>query len=203
MMLSRLKKYIVVFALALPLLIKASGAGQMTPFETLLAEAGLKLASISVLREIKTPANTLYDFEKTYKHAAKPLEIRYAIRPIKRMEIEYNDPHNSAPKPDHMFPLVFQTLIGHLSSDGHVPTREYDPVKAKKLFNADWAAAAMFKTDPELNSQYTSGMLLAIHKSHMGDAYSLFLFNDARAVKAELDRLVTRLHFAATDAASK
>ena len=203
MMAFRTAKYILGFALAVPLLMAVSGAGTFSRFDALLAEAGLRLADMGELHEIETPANPLYDFEKSYKHPQQSLEIRYAIRPIKRMVIDYNDPHNSAPKPDHMFPLVFQTLIGHFSSNGHVATREYDPVKAKELFNADWAAAAMFNTDPELNSSYSSAMLLAIHKSHQGDAYTLFLFDDARAIKGEIDRLVNRLQFTKADTPSK
>lgn len=53
----------------------------------------------------------------------------------------------------------------------------------------------MFDADPELGSRYRSGLLLAIHKNAKADAYVLFLFDEPRAIKADIDRNLTTLRF--------
>ena len=186
----------LAFSMIFMLAVSAPAVAQQSlRFQTLLEEAGLILETPQELAPTDVPETPLYSFERAYRHKKKPLEIRYAVRPIARIAIDYNDPHSSAPKPDHVFPMVFQALIGQLSKRGHMPTREYGLQAAKKLFNADWAAAAIFDADPELNTNYSTALLIAIHKSHKGDAYMLFLFDDANEVKPEIDGLLTRLRF--------
>ncbi len=174
---------------------RPAGQPPRVDFQALLKEAGLEMIPTKSLRPIEVPRSDLYGFERASIHVSKPLEVRYAVRPISRIEIDYSDPHGSAPQPDHVYPLVFQSLIGQLARQGAMPTRQYKKQKAGRLFNADWAAAALFDTDPALNTKYRMALLLAIHKSRRGDAYSLFLFDDPRAVKPELDSLMARLRF--------
>ena len=180
------------------LMIAAAGspaALEPVAFQTLLAEAELVLEPRPDLEEIETPATSLYRFQKAFRHTQSALEIRYAVRPLGRMEIDYNDPHSSAPNPDHVFPMVFQAMIGRFASHGHAPSQVYPKDKAKSLFNADWAAASLFDADPELATPYASGLLLAMHKNGTGDAYALFLFDDARASKPVIDETLTVLRF--------
>lgn len=164
-------------------------------FDELLTEAGLSLKTSTKLEEIDAPGNPLIRFEKAFRHRAAALQVWYAVRPLARVQIKYNDPHSSAPNPDHIFPMVFQSMVGRLAKHGHTPTRAYPPAKARALFNADWAAATLFDTDAALGSPYRQGLLLALHKNGRGDAYALFLFDDGREVKPAIDDLLGHLSF--------
>ncbi|RMF00905.1 MAG: hypothetical protein D6773_10790 [Alphaproteobacteria bacterium] len=188
-------------ALSLGILLASAAAGSANPrqgvsFDRLMEEAGLRLVPTLAMEEIAPPATSLFTFQKAYRHKLAPFEVWYAVRPLSRVEIKYDDPHSSAPNPDHVFPLVFQTLIGKLARHGHSPTRVYPPEKARAIFNADWAAAALFDADPALGSKYAQAMLFAYHKNGKGDAYALFLFDDPKAAKPLIDILLDDLRFA-------
>jgi hypothetical protein len=67
-----------------------------------------------------------------------------AVRPLGRIPVDYEDPHGSAPDPNHMFPLMFQSLVTSLSGGGHSPVNEFPPAQAAERFNAQWASASVF-----------------------------------------------------------
>ncbi len=164
-------------------------------FGALLDEAGLVLERGDDYDDVAVPQTPLYGFEKALKHRQLPLKIYFAVRPLARMKIEYEDPHSNAPNPDHIFPMVFQSLIGRLAKSGSSPSRVYRAQKAKQLFNADWAAAAMFDTEADLNSGFGSALLIAIHKSKLADAYYLFVFDDPKPLKPAIDAAIGALRF--------
>lgn len=164
-------------------------------FSALLDEAGLVFNRSAEFVEATVPQTPLYGFEKAIQHRKLPLRIYFAVRPLARMKIDYEDPHSNAPNPDHIFPMVFQSLIGRLAKSGASPSRVYPVDKARKYFNADWAAAAMFDTEPELNSGYSSALLIAIHKSKLADAYYLFVFDDPKPLKTAIDSALGSLRF--------
>jgi hypothetical protein len=155
-----------------------------TSLAKLLDEAGLILDKGDQLVDDSLPETNLYAFQKAVRHRNLPLKVYYAVRPLARMKIDYEDPHSNAPDPNHIFPMVFQALVDRLARHGASPSRFYPPRKAKALFNADWAAAALFDADPALKSGYRSALLVAIHKNARADAYSLFVFDDPKPVKA-------------------
>lgn len=164
-------------------------------FDRLLEESGLVLNKGDRLVDDVVPETDLYAFQKALRHRDLPVKIYYAVRPLARMKIDYEDPHSNAPDPDHIFPMVFQALIGRLAVNGSSPSRVYPQAKARELFNADWAAAALFDTEPDLNSGYRSALLVAIHKNARADAYALFVFDDPKPVKAEIDAALASLRF--------
>ncbi|MEQ8825308.1 MAG: hypothetical protein RIC14_13140 [Filomicrobium sp.] len=174
---------------------KNQSAPAPTSFDAFLKEASLSLRLGDDFVEDDVPETELYGFEKAVRHRQLPMKIYFAIRPIARMQIDYEDPHSNAPEPDHVFPMVFQSLVSRLSKAGQRPSRVYPPEKAKKLFNADWAAASMFDTEAELNSGFKSGLLVAIHKSQRADAYYLFVFDDPKPLKAAIDNALGVLSF--------
>jgi hypothetical protein len=47
----------------------------------------------------------------------------------------------------------------------------------------------------EIQTSYSQGLLLAIHKSQTSDAYSVFMFNDYAAVKPFIDSNLAALRF--------
>jgi len=162
-------------------------------FPTLAAGAGLEYQQPEGFERTPVQVNALW----AYEHAVhKPgIEIRYAIRPIERMQIAYDDPHSNAPDPNHIFPMMFQTLIGLLSDGKHTPSREYPPEQARAKFNADWAAAALFDLDQRFSDRYPLALMIAMHKNQLADAYTIYLFDDYQTAKPAIDATMGSLKF--------
>ena len=123
-----------------------------------------------------TPANEpAMATEYAIRHRDIELEIRYAIRPIDRMVVEYDDPHGLAPDPDTLYPLMFRALVERISTD-FAPQSEFDSTMAQREFGADWGNAAVVSTGPHFGRGYDYCLILMLHKSHTADAYAFYLF---------------------------
>lgn len=164
-------------------------------FDDLLQESGLVFNKPDKFEDLPAGSNDVLNYERAILSPDRSLEIRIAVRPLKRMKIEYIDPHGAVPDPNHIFPLVFESLVSRLSAGRYSPSREYSVADAKKYFNADWAAAAIFDTSPDFNTQFNQGVALALHRTRVSDAYVIFLFNDYAKVKPVMDQAMTSLVF--------
>jgi len=171
-------------------------ATRTTPtFEQLLAESGMMLEMPKGLEPAEIRPNRLFRYDKALVSRDSALEIRYAVRPLGRIVIDYQDPHSATPDPNHMFPVMFQSLVTLLSGGGHSPTREYPAQQARERFNADWAAAAVFDVSPELEADQKQALLLALHRNGLADAYAVFLFDDHEKAKPRIDSYLRALRF--------
>lgn len=177
------------------LLFWSTGAIATITFKDLLEESALHLTLPSEFVSVSPEMNDVLPYEHAHRLSNGELEIRYAIRPLSRVEIDYEDPHNAAPDPNHLFPLMFQTLVSELAANKNSPTREYSQDQASSKFNADWAAAATFDVVKSFSSQYSQALMLAMHKNHKADAYVIFLFDDYSIVKQEIKRNMRNLRF--------
>ena len=164
-------------------------------FEDLLIESDLEFMDPPDFSAVKLKSNNVLPYEKAHQLPDGSLEIRYAIRPLSRVQIEYEDPHSSAPDPNHLFPLIFQSLVEDLAANLNSPTREYPAEQAQEQFNADWAAAATFDVVETFSDRHRQALLLAIHKNHKADAYVIFLFDDYSSVKSQIKRNMENLRF--------
>ncbi len=182
-----LSKLLFSFILYLGIGFAVAATDSRISFKQLLNEAGLVLNSANNLNIVKPQANSIQPYEYALRSSDAALEIRYAIRPLARVKIEYEDPHNSAPNPNHIFPLLFDTMLENLSKEGNTPKREYSPEQARNIFNADWANAAAFDVVPEFSKKYKQGLLVAMHKNTKADAYVIFLYNDYQKIKKIID----------------
>ncbi len=165
-------------------------------FEQLADEAGLQFTPPPGFTDLTPEANPVLPYERALRHDSGQLEIRYIIRPLGRLTIDYEDPHNAAPEPNHLFPLLFESLINALSSGGNTPNREYPPAQAAELFNAGWAAAAVFDVNPEFSDRYSQALMIGMHKDNRADAYTVFLYNEYAAVKETIQDVRSNLSFA-------
>jgi hypothetical protein len=175
---------------------RAYAGEPIASFTRLSKEADIIFSPPQELEEIAVVPMPFFPFEKAYRHKRFALEIRYAIRPLSRISIDFTDPHGLTPAPGTVFPLVLTALIGQFAQHADAPKHEYITEQAKSLFNADWAAASQFKASPKAKSQYKFALLLAIHKDKRGDAYTMFLFNDPKAVKKTINKVVNTMRFA-------
>lgn len=187
-------------ALLLSLAVMSPVHGDAPPtreqaFARLLDDTGLVYVRPAGFQVIEPAANPVFPYEHALRHREGALEVRYAVRPLAQMVVEYQDPHSAAPEPEHMFPLIFQSLMGRLSRHGHTPHNEYSPQQAREQFNADWAAAALFDVNPEFSGDYRQGLLIAIHRQGRGDAYEVYLFDDYDPVRPLVREAMGSLKF--------
>ncbi len=164
-------------------------------FTALVKESGMQWRFPAGFVEVTPVDNPYLTYEKGIKSADGKLEIRYALRPINRVIIDYDDPHGATPDPNHIFSRLFQSLTGNLSIGGNTPTREYMPEDARKVFGADWAAMSIFDVDPEYSKNYPAAMLLAMHKNRTADAFIIFLFKDYEEARTHIKNHLTHLIF--------
>lgn len=177
------------------LLITLPSWAQAPDASVLMQESGATLTVSAALQPIVVQPSRLLPYQKAFRSEDQQLELRVALRPLQRLTIEYQDPHSSAPEPNHIFPLVFDSLVGQLAVAGRMPTREFSTQQARELFNADWAAAAVFDIEPEFSSDYRQALLLALHSNNRADAYLIFLFDDYEPVKTRLRENLAALRF--------
>lgn len=164
-------------------------------FEDLLIEASLEFTAPEQYGDVQPEANSVMLYERALRRQDKALEIRYAIRPIARARVEYEDPHNAAPDPDHIFAMMFRTLVDSLAAGGNTPVGEFSTDQARAQFNADWAAAAVFDVAESFSRDFRQGLLIAMHKNGQADAYMIFLFDDYAQVKTAIKKNMSTLRF--------
>lgn len=197
---------LTLLLIAGPLAAEQPTAGDNS-FEGLLTEGELVFDPPPGYLDLPAGRTPVLDWERALRSPDGMLEIRIAVRPLKRLRIDYDDPHGATPNPNHIFPLVFESLATRLSGGRHAPSNAYPPDRAREKFNADWAAAAVFDTVREFDTEHKQGLLVAIHRNKVSDAYLVFLFDDYAIVKADLDAAMKTLVFApaadATDPSAK
>ena len=164
-------------------------------FEDLLNEAALEFTEPEAYSDVQPEANTVFPYERALRRQDEALEIRYAIRPIARVRVEYEDPHNAAPDPNHLFAMMFRALVDNLAAGGDTPLQEFSTEQARDQFNADWAAAAVFDVSENFSRRFKQGLLIAMHKNDQADAYMIFLFDDYAQVKAAIKENMNTLRF--------
>ena len=163
--------------------------------DKLIEECGVTISIPDDFEEIQPPPTEVYSFEKAWRKKDGSVEIRMAFRPLKRMVIDYTDPHSSAPSPEDMHEMVFTALLGQIARQGDMPMRVLDPQAARKDFNAEWAAIAAFGTDRELNTAHGEGILLGIHKYKLADVFVLILYDGPDKARGMLRQLVKLVKF--------
>ena len=156
-------------------------------FAALLVEGELVFRRPAGYVDLPAGRTPILDYEHALRSPEGDLEIRLAVRPLKRLRIDYDDPHGAIPNPDHIFPLVFESLATRLAGG--------PPQQAREKFNADWAAAAVFDTVADFATDHKQGLLLAIHRNKVSDAYLVFLFDDYQQIKDKLDAALDTLVF--------
>jgi hypothetical protein len=149
-------------------------------FTDLLDRAGLVFQSPDSLVSTPVIYSHACSYEYAVKYPHKNFEVRYAIRPSDNLWKEYELNKKSIKKgdietnPDSTFLSAFETII--LNTSGSLPKiTEFDKASVKSEFNADWGGTVAFQPRQEFSQKYKYCMIIALHKSHQGDAYIFFL----------------------------
>jgi hypothetical protein len=192
---NRIARLVLASLLSLSAVAESDPPQSPPAFEQLLSEASMTFTTAPGFQEIDLRANPLFTYDKAVANEYGTLEIRYAVRPLGRIQIDYEDPHSSAPDPNHMFPVMFQSMVTLLSDGRHSPTNEFPPTQARDRFNADWAAAAVFDMSDRFNADHKQALVIALHKNKIADAYSIFLFDDYEQARELINDNLNRLSF--------
>lgn len=172
-------------------------------FDQLLVESGLRMETPQHYTDIPVQTNPVLPYERAIKHESGALEVRFIIRPLSRIMIDYTDPHNAAPEPNHLFPLLFESITTQLSAGGDMPSSTFSASDAQSNFNAQWAAASVFDVVPEFSADYRSALLIGMHRNQMADAYTLFLYNDHEQAKVLINAALSTLAFTPASTAAR
>lgn len=191
---SALVSGLILLALSQPTVANDNQAKQA--FKQLLVESGLRFETPENYIDIPIQANPVLPYEHALKHESGTLEMRFIVRPLNRISIDYIDPHNAAPEPNHLFPLLFESITNRLSVGSDTPNSTFSEEAAQHTFNAHWAAASVFDVDPEFAPGYQSGFLIGMHKNQLADAYTLFLYNDHEQAKTLINAALSTMSFA-------
>ena len=165
-------------------------------FDRLLNEAGLHMNRSGDFVDLAPEANEILPYEHAVRHQSGDLEVRFIVRPLERIRIEYDDPHNAAPEPNHLFPLLFESITYRLSADREYSSRTFHESEAQNRFNADWAAASAFDVVPGFGGEFRNALLIAMHRNETADAYTLFLYNDPERAKQLINEAISIMSFA-------
>jgi hypothetical protein len=179
------------------LLFVFQGAGAQTTapsFRTLLDEAAMR--HFHPVGFEKLPLEpSVFNYEKRIVHRQQGIEVRYSIRPLDRITIDYEDPHNAAPHPNDLFDMLFRSVVDQLSGGSHSINKAYTSTQSQELFNAGWAAASVFDVATDISVEYKQAMLIAMHKNDLADAYIFILTNDLRKHKPLINQVMKTLLF--------
>ncbi|WP_287416663.1 hypothetical protein [Oceanithermus sp.] len=186
-------------ALALLALAWLGGALAAAPeaqdFAELLDEAGMVYQQPPGYAPAPVEFNPVLPYQHRVVSDDGQVEIRYVVLPLDRVEIDYDDPHSSAPEPDHLFTLLFPGILTEISGWGRYKSREYPEDEALRLFRADWAAVAVLEVTPEYSPERRQALVVALHRNGHADAYQIFLGHDVKRLGEEAKRVQAALRF--------
>ncbi|ADR36090.1 hypothetical protein Ocepr_0632 [Oceanithermus profundus DSM 14977] len=164
-------------------------------FGELLEEAGMAYELPAGYAPAPVEFNPVLPYQYRVVSTDGQVEIRYVVFPLDRVEIDYDDPHASAPEPDHLFTLLFPGILTEISGWGRYKSREYPEDEALRLFRADWAAVAVLEVIPEYSPERRQALVVALHRNGHADAYQIFLGRDVKRLGEEAKRVQAALRF--------
>jgi hypothetical protein len=150
-------------------------------FLDLLFRSGLTFQQVSGLVATKIIYNEQMNYEYAIKYPNKRFEIRYSIRPLDKLLIEYRKNLKNKKKgeiytnPNTGYYTQFQAIILNISGGKLPEIRIFEKAAVKEEFNADWGATTYVELGKEFGQNYKYCMVLALHKSNLGDAYIFYL----------------------------
>lgn len=152
-------------------------------FNDLLNRAEITFNQPEEYSETQAIENQQMNYDYALINKAKDFEIRYAIRPLDEMLINYYErekvkkPDDVNIHPNKLHAATFQAIVFNVSGGKLSKISVFDPQAVEKEFNADWGALAMVEVGKEFGQNYKYCFLVAIHKDDVGDAYCFYMSN--------------------------
>ena len=178
---------------AASLLVITLVQGQSRQFMTLLEDGGLAFTMPANFDTIAARQNPHMKYELALQSKTDSIEIRYAIRPLKKRIEEFekmaadttggrvvfaNAHPNKSYKTSFMAVLINTSLQPQGGGAPVIPRfGDVKPEAVKNDFNADWGATSGYPPRTTFDSTYKNCMAVALHKDNAADVYIFYLFN--------------------------
>jgi hypothetical protein len=156
-------------------------------FLTLLDETGMMFKQPEGIIPIPIVKNMQMHYEFAVKYPDKPLEIRYAVDPLKQRVDEYNEwkknpkPGETRIDPNNMaksMAYVVSLNVGGGSMDASIGFNPFPPDAVKKEFGADWGGTSIIPVkNTSFGTNYKWCLMIALHKNNVADAYVFYLID--------------------------
>lgn len=132
------------------------------------------------------------NYEYALKWPGHHFEVRFAIRPLDSLIINYTQIEKTKKAGDYnlnpniMYPASLHAILFNISGGNVGGAKTFSKDAVKKEFNADWGGTCIFPVSGEFGKGYNTCMAIALHKNNLGDAYIFYLSNSANNYQSEL-----------------
>ncbi|RKR83428.1 hypothetical protein BDD43_3636 [Mucilaginibacter gracilis] len=156
-------------------------------FTKLLARAQLNFEQPTGWVEVPVISNSKMHYDYAIKSPDKNIELRYTIRPMDSLLIQYQkmkDKGSVILHPNTYFKPGIVAILMNISSGARMPqTKAYDSLAVKREYNADRGMTGITLAGAAFAQDYKNCMIIAIQKDSIGYAYCFVLFNDPADLK--------------------
>ena len=120
------------------------------------------------------------DYEYAVRVLGKHVEIRYAIRPLNQLLVEYRQAKakgEAAVDPNQLYSSLLTVVALNVSGGDEPTTKDFPSEAVQQEFGADWGTTTMVRAGKEFGPKYAKCMIVALHKQNAADAYCFYLFD--------------------------
>jgi hypothetical protein len=160
-------------------------------FKKVLAEGGMTFTMPGGSVAVPILKNMQMHYEYAIKYPNKAIEIRYSVAPYSNLRnalIKFQKAGDTTEafnkKLDQMSKINVLAIAQNVGGTGHDTTirfRSYPTEALKKDFNANWGGAAFINVkNTSFATDYKFCMMVFLHKDNAGDAYIMYLGDNAR-----------------------
>ncbi len=127
-------------------------------------------------------------YEYAVKHVNKNVEVRYIVNPLDIQLKSYNElvknkkPGEVLIDPNTSYLAYFYSMLKSISGSPPANFTAINEERAKKNFQADWAAFTFINLNKEFGQNYKYCLVVALHKNNSGDAYCIYLSDERESL---------------------
>lgn len=122
------------------------------------------------------------------------VELRVAVRPIARMNIDYDDPHGAIPHPNGLSELLMDAYLDRVAVSRKV-RHELATTTACEEYGADKVWIQRFVARGSFSPRRPNGILLTLHRDDRADAFMSVLWSSDEDAVALIKQSVHALRF--------
>jgi hypothetical protein len=183
-LISKLRYLILAFFLISFFALHSAENIKTKSFVELLQESQMVFQKPEGLVEVAVMKNDQMNYEYALKYPDKKFEVRYAIRPLGAMIVQYKEnlknkkPGDVFMDPNVLYPTLFQAIALNVSGGKESYKEDFDKNAIKEEFKADWGSITFFEVGKSYSQEYKYCLMMAIHKDNCADAYIFYLSDD-------------------------
>ena len=152
--------------------------------------------------EVPLVKNSQMNYEFALKYPGKNFEVRYAIRPMDTLLLQFaaseksKKPGDVNISPNKLYGALYQATVLNIAGTGVLPQiSAFDKTAVKNEFNADWGATSVCVPGGAFGKGYKYCLAIAIHKDNIGDAYCFYLGDNQQDMQSLIEPIFHALKF--------